>query len=58
VTYQASVFNAMVMTATAIEAHSNRFGVKKRIGNNEIPIFQTPFRAPSVWSIKDFTKPV
>ena len=36
VTYQANVLSTMVVMATAMEAHSNLFGVNHRVGNNEI----------------------
>jgi hypothetical protein len=36
VTYQASVLSVMVITATAMDAHSKRLGVKKRVGKSEI----------------------
>jgi hypothetical protein len=29
----------MVMSATAIEAHSSRFGVKRRVGKSEIMLY-------------------
>ena len=36
VTQQAKVFSVMVVTATATEAQSNRFGVRKRTGGDDI----------------------
>jgi hypothetical protein len=39
VTYQASVLSAMVMRATAIDAPSSRFGVKRRVGKSEIMLY-------------------
>ena len=36
VTYQASVLSVMVVMATPMEVHSNRLGVKKRVGSSDI----------------------
>jgi hypothetical protein len=42
VTYQASVLSAMVVMATAMEAHSNRLGVNHRTGNRDIMVRIVP----------------
>lgn len=56
VTYQARVLSAMVVTAIAMEAHSNRLGVNHPTGNLQLHC-AFPLNGRSLRSIKDFGEP-